>query len=459
MDIFEDEKDRKAIEPGEYVPLADRMRPRSLGEFVGQEEIVGPNTPLRQQIEQDKVSSIIFWGPPGSGKTTLARIIARMTKGQFIPFSAVTSSIKEVKEVLSKAANYRKMAGRRTYVFIDEIHRFNKAQQDAFLPYVESGDIVLIGATTENPSFEVISALLSRTRVWVLKRISPEAMVGVITRALADEERGLGKLDIKVEPEALQFIAEAADGDARRGLTLLEETASFVGGKKVVTVKDVEKVRQRAMSVYDKSGEEHYNLISALHKTIRGGDPDAALYWLARMLDGGEDPMYIVRRLVRFASEDIGLADPYALTLTLNARDAYHFLGSPEGELAIAQAVIYMACAPKSNAAYAAFESAMKDASEKGSLPVPLYIRNAPTALMKGLGYGKDYKYAHEYEDALTDQEYFPAGMEGTEYYHPTNRGREERLKEYLVKFRAYRKKAVGGTDGEEEETHKPSNR
>ncbi len=459
MDIFEDEKDRGKIELGEYVPLADRMRPRRLEEFVGQDEIVGSNTPLRQQIEQDKVSSIIFWGPPGSGKTTLARIIARATKGQFVPFSAVTSSIKEVKEVLSKAANYRKMSGRRTYVFIDEIHRFNKAQQDAFLPYVESGDIVLIGATTENPSFEVISALLSRTRVWVLKRISPEAMLGVIERALADKERGLGKLNIGVEPEALQFIADAADGDARRGLTLLEETASFVGEKKVITVKDVEKVRQRAMAVYDKSGEEHYNLISALHKTIRGGDPDAALYWLARMLDGGEDPMYIIRRLVRFASEDIGLADPYALTLTLNARDAYHFLGSPEGELAIAQSVIYMACAPKSNAAYVAFAKAMKDASEKGSLPVPLHIRNAPTALMKGLGYGKEYKYAHEYEHALTDQEYFPEGLEGTEYYRPTDRGREERLQDYLAKFRAYRKRVTRENDGEEKETHKPSNR
>ena len=458
MDFFAGDKDMRELERGDHVPLADRMRPRTLDEFVGQEEIVGPDTPLRRQIEQDKVTSNILWGPPGTGKTTLARIIARATQGQFIPFSAVTSSIKEVKEVLSKAANYRKMSGRRTYVFIDEIHRFNKAQQDAFLPYVESGDIVLIGATTENPSFEVNSALLSRMRVWVLKRIDPEAMNGVINRALSDEEQGLGELNIKLEPDALKFIADAADGDARRGLTLLDETASFVGEAKTISVEDVEKVRQRAMAVYDKSGEEHYNLISALHKTIRGGDPDAALYWLARMLDGGEDPMYIIRRLVRFASEDIGLADPYALTITLNARDAYHFLGSPEGELAIAHSVIYMACAPKSNAAYMAFGQAKKDASEKGSLPVPLQIRNAPTSLMKGLGYGKEYKYAHDFDDALTDQEYFPDGMEGTQYYHPTERGREGRLKEYLGKFREYRDREPGPDSGLEQKPKKSSN-
>jgi putative ATPase len=459
MDFFEEKKGQHSSSQGGHVPLADRIRPQNLDEVVGQEEIIGPGTPLRRQIEEDKVTSIVFWGPPGTGKTTLARIIARATQGQFIPFSAVTSSIKEVKEVLSKAANYRKMSGRRTYVFIDEIHRFNKAQQDAFLPYVESGDIVLIGATTENPSFEVNSALLSRMRVWVLNRIAPEAMIDVIERALRDDESGLGKLMLQLEPDALKFIAEAADGDARRGLTLLEETASFVGDKKSITVKDVQKVRQRAMAVYDKSGEEHYNLISALHKTIRGGDPDAALYWLARMLDGGEDPMYIIRRLVRFASEDIGLADPYALTLTLNARDAYHFLGSPEGELAIAQSVIYMACAPKSNASYTAFGLAKKDASEKGSLPVPLHIRNAPTSLMKGLGYGKDYKYAHEFEGALTDQEYFPDGLEGTEYFRPTDRGREERLREYLAKYRSYRKEVMGRSDENEEESYKPSNR
>jgi putative ATPase len=442
MDIFSDdtnEQNHRSVD--DIRPLADRIRPQDFDEFVGQAKIVGPDTPLRKAIEADNVTSIIFWGPPGSGKTTLARLIAKVTHGQFIPFSAVISSIKDVKEVISKAGNYYKMSGRRTYIFIDEIHRFNKAQQDAFLPYVEKGDIILIGATTENPSFEVNSALLSRMRVYVLERLSPDDISLVIKRALTDDERGLGKMKLVLEDGALEFIAAAADGDARRGLSLLEAAASYVGVGGTLTIETLKDVHQRGALVYDKDGEEHYNLISALHKTIRGGDPDASLYWLARMLDAGEEPLYIVRRLVRFASEDIGLADPYALTLCLNARDAYHFLGSPEGELAIATAVIYMACAPKSNASYIAFSQAMKDAKEKGSLPVPLYIRNAPTRLMKELEYGKGYKYAHDYDDALTDQEYFPEELAGSEYYHPNEVGRETRLVEYLKKYREYRNK------------------
>ncbi|RME28783.1 MAG: replication-associated recombination protein A [Candidatus Zixiibacteriota bacterium] len=439
MDFFQQEKKTTAADS--IAPLADRMRPRSFDEFVGQQKVVGPGTPLRRAIEQDKVGSLIFWGPPGTGKTTLARLIAKSTHGQFMPFSAVTSGIKEVREVLTKARKYYQMSGRRTVVFIDEIHRFNKAQQDAFLPYVEHGDIVLIGATTENPSFEVNTPLMSRMRVYVLERLAEDDIAKLLQRALTDQTRGLGKMQLQVEPDALALIAAAADGDARRGLTLLEAVAEFVGEKGTITAETVQQVNRQTVLAYDKTGEEHYNLISALHKTIRGGDPDAALYWLARMLASGEDPMYIIRRLVRFASEDIGLADPYALTLTLNARDSYHFLGSPEGELAIAQAVIYMACAPKSNAAYVAFGKALDDAKSRGSLPVPLWLRNAPTGLMKALDYGKGYQYAHDYDEALTDQEYFPEELAGTVYYHPTDRGRESRLHEYLQRFRAYRDK------------------
>ncbi|PWB75272.1 AAA family ATPase [candidate division GN15 bacterium] len=444
MDLFRSDKPKEAGVNEETIrPLADRIRPVNFDEFVGQEKIIGVGTPLRKAIESDKVGSLIFWGPPGSGKTTLAELIARSTHGQFVPFSAVSSSIKEIKEIISKAGAYYQATGRRTYIFVDEIHRFNKAQQDAFLPYVEKGDIVLIGATTENPSFEVNSALLSRMRVYVLTRLSPEHISKLIERALTDGKRGLGKMKLTLSDGALGFIANAADGDARRGLMLLELTAEYVGADKAISVKDLEKVHQKQILQYDKAGEEHYNLISALHKTIRGGDPDSALYWLARMLDSGEDPMYIIRRMVRFATEDIGLADPYALTLTLNARDTYHFLGSPEGELAIAEAVVYMACAPKSNSIYLAFDQAMNDASEHGSLPVPLWIRNAPTKLMKALDYGRDYKYAHEFEDAITDQEYFPDELAGTEYYHPKEVGREANLKAYLDKYKKRRRELI----------------
>lgn len=443
MDFFEQDKTAASRSTDELKPLADRMRPRDFDEFAGQEKVVGPGMPLRKAIENDRVSSLIFWGPPGSGKTTLAEMIAHKTHGQFVPFSAVTSGIKEVKAVLSKAGHYYQMSGRRTYVFIDEIHRFNKAQQDAFLPYVERGEVVLIGATTENPSFEVNSALMSRMRLYVLERLSHDDMKAVITRALKDEQRGLGARGVALSDEALEFMANAADGDARRALTLLELAAGFVGDNAEITLEALKKVHQKSALVYDKAGEEHYNLISALHKTIRGGDPDGALYWLARMLDSGEDPLYIVRRLIRFASEDIGLADPYALTLTMAARDSYHFLGSPEGELAIAEAVVYMACAPKSNSIYTAFKAAMNDVREHGSLPVPLEIRNAPTDLMKGLGYGKDYKYAHEFEGGLTDQHYFPEELGERKYYHPKEAGRESRIAEYLAWYRREREKLL----------------
>jgi putative ATPase len=441
MELFENEKNSGAEEEkiDTSAPLADRVRPQSFDDFFGQEKFIGKGTPLRRAIEEDRVGSVIFWGPPGSGKTTLAELIAKTTKGQFVPFSAVTSGIKEIKEVISKAGNYKKLTGRKTYIFIDEIHRFNKAQQDAFLPYVEKGDIVLIGATTENPSFEVISALLSRVKVYVLERLNEEDLKKIIRRALHESERGIKALNIEIEDKALNFIAVAADGDARRALNLLEAAAQDVGAGGIITVEKAIEIHQKGALVYDKAGEEHYNIISALHKSVRGGDPDASLYWLARMMVSGEDRLYIARRLIRMAIEDIGLADTNALTVALNARDTFHFLGSPEGEQALAQAVIYLACAPKSNSAYLAFEKAKRDAEEKGSLPVPLWIRNAPTALMKAIGYGKDYKYAHDFEDAMTDQEYFPEELAGTAYYNPVNRGKEAKIAEYMEKYRSYR--------------------
>jgi putative ATPase len=417
MELFDKENDR----PSETekidlsAPLADRMRPRSFDEFFGQEKLIGRNSPFRRAIEQDRVGSAIFWGPPGSGKTTLAELIARMTSGQFMPFSAVSSGIKEIKNLISKAGNYKKLSGRKTYVFIDEIHRFNKAQQDAFLPYVEKGDIVLIGATTENPSFEVISALLSRVKVYTLERLSEVDLKNIIEMSLSDSERGLGEHNITIDDKAIDFIVSAADGDARRALNFLEIAASDTGKNGRITLKKATEIHQKGSFVYDKAG--------------------------------GEDRLYIVRRLIRMAVEDIGLADPNALTVALNSRETYRFLGSPEGEQALAQTVIYLACAPKSNAAYIAFSRAMSDAEQKGSLPVPLHIRNAPTSLMKSLGYGKDYKYAHDYDDALTDQEHFPEELAGTIYYKPQKVGREIKLGEYLAKYREYRKKMKGGTE------------
>jgi len=441
MDIFSQQPDAEQIDENSINPLADRMRPRSFDEFVGQIKVIGVGTPLRKAIEEDRVPSIILWGPPGTGKTTLAQLIAGATKGQFVPFSAVAASIKEIKALISKSRDYYKLSGRRTYVFVDEIHRFNKAQQDAFLPYVEKGDIVLIGATTENPSFEVNSALLSRMKVYVLTRLSPQDVQVVLERALTDSTNGLAGMQLEVEADALELMAEAADGDARRGLSLVEAIASYVGRKGTITVETVSQVHQKGSLVYDKDGEEHYNIISALHKTIRDGDPDAALYWLARMLNSGEDPLYVVRRLIRFASEDVGLADSFALTLAISARDTYHFLGSPEGELAIAQLVIYLACAPKSNSAYTAFAGAQEDAETHGSLPVPLWLRNAPTGLMKALDYGKGYKYAHDFDGALTDQEHFPKELGERSYYHPKQAGREIKISEYVERYREFRQK------------------
>jgi len=417
-------------------PLADRMRPRSFDEFVGQEELLSPGKPLRQAIERDLLQSIILWGPPGTGKTTLARIIAELTQARFVSFSAVLSGIKEIREVMAEAERLRRSTGRRTIVFIDEIHRFNKAQQDAFLPRVESGDIVLIGATTENPSFEVNAALLSRSKVFVLRGLTTEEVDLILRRALDDAERGLGAQRVDVDETARSAIAVYANGDARVALNLLElsvAAAPIVDGVRRVDAGRVEQAIQRRALLYDKSGEEHYNLISALHKSMRNSDPDASVYWLARMLEAGEDPLYIARRLVRFASEDIGIADPQALAVAVAAKDAVHFIGMPEGNTALAQAAIYMATAPKSNAILTAYSRAAEDAHTDVAQPVPLHLRNAPTPLMKRLDYGKGYKYAHNEADAITDMSCLPPALEGRSYYEPTDRGFEAEVKKRVA--------------------------
>ncbi len=425
-------------------PLADRMRPDDFDEFLGQDDIVGEGKLLRRAIENDELRSIILWGPPGSGKTTLAHIIACHTKAKFMPFSAVLSGIKEVKEVMAQADEYRKMFGQKTIVFIDEIHRFNKAQQDAFLPYVEKGTIILIGATTENPSFEVISPLLSRSKVYVLKQLTEEMIEKILERALNDE-RGLKRFNISIDDTLLKEISILSQGDARFALNILEfvceNARAEKSGVRKITKEMITDALQKSSLYYDKDGEEHYNLISALHKSLRNSDPDAALYWLGRMLESGEDPLYIARRLVRFASEDVGIADPQALQVTVAAKEAVHFLGMPEGDLALAEAVVYCATAPKSNALYEAYGKVTGDIRKGDVYPVPLHLRNAPTGLMKALKYGNGYKYAHEFKDALTDMECLPEKMRQRKYYSPTARGFEKVIKERLEKWEAFKKK------------------
>jgi putative ATPase len=425
-------------------PLAERMRPRTFDEFVGQDELLGSGRPLREAIERDLLQSIILWGPPGTGKTTLARIIADTTKARFVSFSAVLSGIKEIRDVMTEAERIRRTTGRRTIVFIDEIHRFNKAQQDAFLPRVEAGDIVLIGATTENPSFEVNAALLSRSKVFVLRGLTTEEVAAILRRALAEPERGFGADRVAVDDDALAAIAVYANGDARVALNLLElsvAAAPIVDDERGVNVERVQQTIQRRMLLYDKSGEEHYNLISALHKSMRNSDPDATVYWLARMVEAGEDPMYIARRLVRFASEDIGNADPQALTVAVAAKDAVHFIGMPEGNTALAQAAIYLATAPKSNAIYEAYSHAADDAHKDVAQPVPLHLRNAPTKLMKDLEYGKGYKYAHNEADAVADMSCLPPALLGRKYYEPKDRGFEKEIKRRLDGWEDIKKK------------------
>jgi putative ATPase len=415
-------------------PLAERMRPETLDEFVGQEHILGPGKPLRVLIDRDQLTSLILWGPPGVGKTTLARIVARMTRCDFVPFSAVLSGIKEIKEVMAGAERNRRL-GRRTLLFVDEIHRFNKAQQDAFLPYVERGDITLIGATTENPSFEVISALLSRAKVYSLRALTPPEIVVLLRRALNDVERGLGALGLQADDDLLEQIAIYANGDARAAYNILDlAAAASTGG--ALSRQAIEDAIQRKVLLYDKSGEEHYNLISALHKSVRSSDVDAALYWLARMLEGGEDRLYIARRLVRMSIEDIGLADPRALEQAIAAMQAVHFMGEPEGDQALAQTAIYLALAPKSDAAYQALLSAQKDVRETMADPVPLHLRNPVTRSMKEWGYGEGYKHAHQFKDAMTDMQCLPESLAGHRYYFPTDRGSEKRVGELLERLR-----------------------
>jgi putative ATPase len=419
-------------------PLAERMRPRRLDELIGQEKLLGPGKPLRIQIEADNLGSMLFWGPPGCGKTTLARLIARLTRSEFIAFSAVLSGIKEIKEVMA-GAEYKSKSGRRTIVFVDEVHRFNKAQQDAFLPYVEAGHITFIGATTENPSFEVISPLLSRTKVYVLEALTAPQIAELLRRAIADQEHGLGKQKIAASEEVLFRIASFANGDARAGYNTLElcvrSAKLSADGVLEITAQLLEDVLQRKLLRYDKSGEEHYNLISALHKSVRNSDPDAALYWLARMLESGEDPLYLARRMVRMASEDIGLAEPGALAITLAAKEAFDFLGAPEGNLALAQAAVYLSLAPKSNALYTAFGAVHEDVQKTEADPVPLHLRNAPTGLMKNLGYGKDYRYAHDYDEKVTDMQCLPDNLAGRSWYQPTDQGFEARLRQRMAEI------------------------
>lgn len=432
MELFERQKEKSP----KKTPLADRMRPQNLDEFVGQKHILGKDSVLRKAIEKGELQSMILWGPPGTGKTTLAYIIAQQAGAHFVAFSAVTSGIKEIKQIMVEAKKQKEFYNRKTILFVDEVHRFNKAQQDAFLPYVEKGDIIFIGATTENPSFEVISALLSRSKAYTLDPLIEEEIKVILNRALKDKEKGLGEFNLKLEDKVLDFIAQMANGDARVALSTLEfavlNTPPDKNNQRVITLKIASDSMQKKALLYDKAGEEHYNIISALHKSLRGSDPDAALYWLGRMLAGGEDPLYIARRLIRFAVEDIGNADPQALQVTVAAKEAYHFLGSPEGELALAQAVVYLATAPKSNSIYKAFENVQKDIQQTQALPVPLHIRNPVTKLMTDLGYGKDYQYPHNFKDHFVVEDYLPDNLKGRKYYHPTEVGFEKEIKKRI---------------------------
>ena len=452
LDLFPADESKRALDtehesgPGMNAPLAARMRPRTLSEFRGQEHLLGEGRAIRAMLDQSSPKSMILWGPPGSGKTTLARLIAAETEVTFVPLSAVSEGIARVREIIEEASTRLQSTGRRTILFCDEIHRFNKAQQDAFLPHVEAGTVILIGATTENPSFEIIRPLLSRAPVYVLDPLSLEELRAILDDAVTSEVRGLGDAGVRFEDDALAFIAEASDGDARRALGVAEAAAQSVGQGGTVDLAAAREALQHRFATYDKSGEEHFNLVSALHKAVRGSDPDGALYWLARMIDGGEDPLYIARRLVRMASEDVGMADPAALQVTVAARDAFHFLGSPEGELALAEATIYLATAPKSNRAYEAWSAALERARETPGERVPLHIRNAPTGLMKELGYGEGYRYDHAEQDGVAPQTYLPERLAGEVFYTPSRFGFEKTVAERL-KWWAERRVESGAED------------